>query len=101
MPSTDHPLSIYMGKTAAEIIGNQGWKGRAIQHADWRIGWTEVADTVRARPNFSQRIIAPSNPTPAVTGFIHRYVATRVFEPTTTRRCNSTAADSVSSTAIQ
>ena len=27
MPSTDHPLSIYMGKTAAEIIGNQGWKG--------------------------------------------------------------------------
>ena len=27
MPSTDHPLSIYMGKTAAEIIGTKGWKG--------------------------------------------------------------------------
>ena len=27
MSSTDPPLSIYMGKTAAEIIGNQGWKG--------------------------------------------------------------------------
>jgi hypothetical protein len=27
MSSVDHPLSVYMGKTAAAIIGNQGWKG--------------------------------------------------------------------------
>ena len=27
MPSTDHPLSLYLGKTAAQIIGDQGWKG--------------------------------------------------------------------------
>jgi len=27
MPSVNPPLSIYMGKTAAQIIGDQGWKG--------------------------------------------------------------------------